>query len=68
MKLLTTTELADLLGVAPQTIRNLLHKQPESLPCAYRIRGMRKVLFRADDVESFLVSRQTAVKQDCRTN
>jgi excisionase family DNA binding protein len=68
MKLFTTTELANLLGLAPQTIRNLLHTQPESLPCAYRIRGMRKVLFRADDVASFLESRQEAVKQDSRTN
>ena len=67
-KFLTTAELADHLGVAPQTIRNLLNTRPKALPRAYRILGMRKVLFRADEVESFLVARQHAVKKTNCTN
>ena len=55
---LTTAELATLLGVTPQTIRNRHSKQPESLPCAYRFGNMRRVLFRSEEVELFLQTRK----------
>lgn len=56
--LLTTAELATLLGVTTQTIRNRHSKQPESLPCAYRFGNMRRVLFRSEEVEQFLQARK----------
>ena len=63
-KLLTTAELAQSIGLATQTVRNLLHTHPEKLPRADRMNGMRKVLFRADDVESFLVARKQVANND----
>jgi hypothetical protein len=41
LKWLTTTELADILGLAPQTIYNKLQTCPESLPTVTRIPGIR---------------------------
>ncbi len=67
-KPLTTADLASLLGVTPQTIRNLRSKQPESLPCAYRFGNMRRVLFRAEDVAQFLQAREQAEKKQQTLN
>jgi excisionase family DNA binding protein len=53
-KYFTTAELAAMLGVTPQTIRNLRSSNPNSLPCAYRFGNMRRVLFRESDVAQFL--------------
>ncbi len=53
-KYFTTAELAAMLGVTPQTIRNLRSSNPNSLPSAYRFGNMRRVLFRESDVAQFL--------------
>ena len=56
-KFLTTAELATVLGVTPQTIRNLRSSKPDSLPCAYRFGNMRRVLFRESEVAQFIKAR-----------
>ena len=60
---LTTADLASLLGVTPQTVRNLLSTQPDSFPCAYRFGNMRRVLFRPEEVSQFLRARAEARKE-----
>lgn len=63
-KLFNTSELAALLGVTPQTIRNLQSTQPDNFPPAYRFGKMRRVFFREEDVQQLLKARQVAkVKQ-----
>ena len=61
--LITTEELATVLGVKTQTIRNLRSTHPERLPHAYRCNQMHRIFFRTDEVEQFLQSRVNNTQQ-----
>lgn len=53
-KLLTVTDLAEILGRSTGTIKNQHSKNPSRLPPVCRIPGAGRLLWRRADVESWL--------------
>ncbi|WP_221885777.1 helix-turn-helix domain-containing protein [Pseudomonas aeruginosa] len=53
-KLLTVTDLAEILGRSTDTIKNQHSKNPSRLPPVCRIPGAGRLLWRRADVESWL--------------
>lgn len=64
LELITIAELADILQLSQQTIRNLLCTRPERLPRARRLSGTNLVYFRLDDVRVHL--RKQASSSDAK--
>jgi predicted DNA-binding transcriptional regulator AlpA len=56
MKLLTVSDLADILGRSPTTIRAGIHRNPASLPPPLNIPGSRLLRWRREDVERWLAT------------
>ena len=54
LNLLDTNELAQTLHISARSLRNRLSLNPSSLPPVVRFPGLRKVLFRHEDVQSFI--------------
>ena len=49
-----TEELAEILGIAVGTLRNRMHREPETLPPAIRAPRARHLLWLVSDVEAWL--------------
>ena len=54
LNLLDTNQLAQTLHISARSLRNRLSLNPSSLPPAVRLPGLRKVLFRHEDVQDFI--------------
>jgi len=57
LKLLGVEDLATILRRSPKTVRSDVTRRPETLPPRVRVPGGRKVLWRAQDVETWLADR-----------
>ena len=55
VRFLSLRELAELLHMSQQSVRNLLSTQPHRLPKPIRINGLRRLYFSMDTVERFLL-------------
>jgi len=63
MQLLTVTELAEFLRVAPRTIYNRMYRCPETLPPAIYLKGFRGPRWVAERVFQWTVSPMSALPQ-----
>lgn len=62
--LLDIDDLSRVICLAPQTIKNLLSKKPDSLPPRVVIPGVKSVRFHSDDVVSWIKNLQRAFVSD----
>ena len=53
-RLLTVDDIAHILRRSPKTVRADVTRRPETLPPRVHVPGGRKVLWRVQDVESWL--------------
>ena len=66
-RLLTLEELAPLIHLAPQTIRNRMSQNPESLPPRWvppGVRGRYKLLWLSDVVDRWIAAQQFSTDYD----
>lgn len=54
LNLLDTNQLAQTLHISAKSLRNRLSLNPASLPPVVRLPGLRKVLFRHEDVDAYI--------------
>ena len=62
--LLDIDALSSVISLAPQTIKNMLSKNPAALPPRVVIPGVRSVRFHSDDVVSWIKDLQRSFTSD----